>query len=229
MTMQSVSLVFPNGYIANAGGPITIESEQWTAWNNPEGRSKAAIILAPILGIGLGTGIGAATDHTHTFTLGGGSMPSGGFGVVPGPMQPVPGLTVTQNSHKGLMIGSAVGGAVGMITSFALIARNHQFYIEEGSPMTMSLPQPVTLTKAQIDEANQKAAEQPALIPATRSRPPRVPGATDNGTCYTPGAPGRPDIVVPGSTGVNDLPERAHGNPGDIADAADAVLVLINR
>jgi len=46
MLMQSVSLVLPNGYIAHAGGPANIESEQWTAWNNPSGAAKAAIILA---------------------------------------------------------------------------------------------------------------------------------------------------------------------------------------
>ncbi|HEX6803864.1 MAG TPA: hypothetical protein VF133_09315 [Terriglobales bacterium] len=206
MAMQSVSLVFPNGYIASAGGPVKIQSEQWTAWNNPQGGSKAAIILAPILGLGLGTGIGAATDHARTFTLGGGSMPGGGFGVVPGPMQPVPGLTVTQNSHKGLMIGSAVGGAVGMITSFTLMARNRQFYIQEGSPMVMALPQPITLARAQIDDANQKAANQPPPPTARRTLPVALSTGTDHGTCYMPGTPGTPDVVIPGTPPVGNSP-----------------------
>lgn len=191
MAMQSVSLVFPNGYIANAGGPVNIESEQWTAWTNPQGRTKAAIILAPILGIGLGTGIGAATDHAHTVTLGGGSMP---------------GLPVTENSHKGLVIGGMIGGIVGGITSLALFEHNHQFYIAEGSPMTMNLPQALALTEAQIRDANQKAADQPAPVPVTRSHPPRLPTTTGNGTCYTPGTPGTPDVVIPGTPGMGGSP-----------------------
>jgi len=206
MAMQSVALVFPNGYIANAGGPVNIESEQWTAWSNPQGHAKAAIILAPILGLGLGAGIGAATDHSHTVTLGGGSMPTSPCCGLPGPTQPVPGLTVTENTHKGLVIGSMIGGIVGGVTSLALLARNHQFYIEEGSPMTMNLPEALTLTEAQIQAANQKAEEQPAPAPVTRSRPPLIPTATGNGTCYTPGTPGTPEVVIPGTPAVGGSP-----------------------
>src|SRR5215469_1324934 len=206
MAMQSVSLVFPNGYVANAGGPVNIESEQWTAWSNPQGRTKAAIILAPILGVGLGTAIGAATDHARTFTLGGGSMPSSPCCGLPGPIEPVPGIPVTENSHKGLIIGGAVGGVVGFVTSLALLARNHEFYIQEGSPMTMNLPQALKLTEAQIRDANQKAAAEPAPVPVTRSRPPVAPTTTDNGTCYTPGTPGTPDVVVPGTPAVGGSP-----------------------
>ena len=121
-------------------------------------------------------------------------------------MQPVPGLTVTENSHKGLMIGSIVGVVAGGITSLALVARNHQFYLQEGAPMTMNLPQPLLLTEVQIREANQKAAEQPPPVPVTVSRPPLVSTPTGNGTCYTPGTPGTPDVVIPGTPGVGSAP-----------------------
>lgn len=206
MAMQSVSLVFPNGYIANAGGPVNIQSEQWTAWSNPQGHAKAAIILAPILGLGLGAGIGAATDHSHTVTLGGGSMPTSPCCGLPGPTEPVPGLTVTENTHKGLVIGSMIGGIVGGVTSLTLLERNHQFYIEEGSPMTMHLPEALELSEAQIQAANQKAAEHPAPVPVTRSRPPVVPASTGNGICYTPGTPGTPEVVIPGTPGIGGSP-----------------------
>lgn len=206
MAMQSVSLVFPNGYIANAGGPVNIQSEPWTAWSNPQGGAKTAIILAPILGAGLGTGIGAATDHAHTVMLGGGSMPSSPCCGLPGPMQPVPGLTVTENSHKGLMIGSIVGVLAGGITSLALVARNHQFYLQEGAPMTMNLPQALRLSEAEIRDANQKAAAQPPPVPVTPAGPPLVPTTTGNGTCFTPGTPGTPDVVLPGTAGGGGSP-----------------------
>ena len=218
MAMQSVSLVFPNGYIANAGGPVNIRSEQWTAWSNPQGRTKAAIILAPILGIGLGTAIGAATDHAHTFTLGGGSMPSSPCCGLPGPIEPVPGIPVTENSHKGLAIGGMIGGIVGGVTSFAVLARNHQFYLQEGSPMTMSLPQALQLSESQIRDANQKAAAEPAPVPVTRSRPPVVSTTTGNGTCYTPGTPGTPDVVIPGTPAVGGSP----GTPGTVIPGTPA-------
>jgi hypothetical protein len=208
MLMQSVSLVFPNGYIAQAGGPVNILSEQSTAWNNPTGRSRAAIFLAPLLGSAVGTGIGAATDKPQTVTLGGGSLSSG----LPGfPPAQVPTMTVTQNTHRGLFIGGAVGGAIGLAVSFTLIARNHQFYVLEGTPLTMALPNTIALPRAQVDDANKKAAAQPAPVPVARPRPPSVvPSTTPSGTCYIPGSPGTPGTHIPGTPGVNGAP----GTPG---------------
>ena len=70
MTMHSAALVMGSSVI-DLGGPVTIESENWTAYNNPEGHKKAAIILAPLLGSGLGMAIGAALDKPHTVIMGG--------------------------------------------------------------------------------------------------------------------------------------------------------------
>jgi hypothetical protein len=175
MLMQSVSLVFPDGYVAQAGGPVNIESEEWTALNNPEGRMKAGIILAPILGLGLGMGIGAATDKPHTVIVGPPSMP-----VPPGfpPVPTLPPLTVTENSHKGVAIGTIVGGIAGGIAALVLAEHSHQFYIEEGSPMAMRLPQAISLTQAQADDANRAAAKAPPLIPQRRPVPPMNQGNT---------------------------------------------------
>ncbi len=200
MLMQSVSLVFPNGYVAQAGGPVNIESEEWTAWNNPQGRTKAAIVLAPILGVGLGFGIGAASDHPHTITAPAFTPPPG-FPPVP-PLPPI-----TANTHTGLMIGGIVGSAAGGIAALILAARNRQFYIEEGSPLAMSLPQAITLTQSQVDAANQKAATQPPP-PAVRRPQPSVivSNTTDHDTCYTPGSPGTPGTHIPGTPGVNGSP-----------------------
>jgi hypothetical protein len=200
MLMQSVSLVFPNGYVAPAGGPVNIESEQWTAWNNPHGRTKAAIVLAPILGLGLGFGIGAATDRPHTIAAPVLAPPPG----FP-PLPPLPPITV--NTHSGLGIGGVVGGAAGGIAALILAARNRQFYIEEGSPLALSLPQAVTLTQSQVDAANQKAAAQPPPIPVTRPRRPVFSSnSTDDGTCYTPGSPGTPGTHIPGTPGTDGSP-----------------------
>ena len=197
MLMQSVSLVLPNGYIAPAGGPVNIESEEWTAWNYPTGRSQAAIFLAPLLGVGLGTAIGAAADKPQT--LGGGSI-----GFPGGPTVPVP--TMTVNSHRDLVIGGAVGGLVGSAISFTLYARNHHFYIAEGAPMAMTLPTAITLPQAQVDDANKKAAANPAPVPVAPAPPPGLVPNTTNGTCYTPGSPRTPGTHIPGTPGVNGSP-----------------------
>jgi len=204
MLMQSVSLVFPNGYVAKGGGPANIESEEWTAANDPPARSKAAIVLAPLLGIGLGMGIGAATDKPHTTTLSTPSIPATpGFPPLPTPS--LPPLTMTENSHKGLAIGGAVGSLAGAAVSLALIARSHQFYIEEGSPMSMTLPQAITLPRAQVNDADAKAATLPVPVRPNRTRSAIVPSTT-TGTCYFPGSPGTPGTHIPGTPGMNGAP-----------------------
>ncbi len=205
MLMQSVSLVLPDGYVAKAGGPANIESEEWTAANDPPARSKAAIVLAPLLGIGLGMGIGAATDKPHTTTLSAPSIPATpGFPLLP-PTPSLPPLTMTENSHKGLAIGGVVGSLAGVGVSFALIARSHQFYIEEGSPMSMTLPQAITLPRAQVNDADAKAPPLPVPVRPNRTRGPAVPSTT-TGTCYFPGTPGTPGTHIPGTPGVNGAP-----------------------
>lgn len=162
MLMQSAKLVFPNGYIADAGGPVNIESDQWTAWNNPSGGHKAAIILVPLITMPVGALIGSAADGKQTSMLGG--------------------MTITTQSHKGLVIGTTVGFVAGLGTSFGLMAHSRQFYIDAGSALSMKLPQPITLTEAQIKDAVEKAATQPP--PVVQKRPaaaaqtaPSSPGA----------------------------------------------------
>jgi len=194
MLMQSVSLVLPNGYIAPAGGPVNIESEEWTAWNNPTAGTRAGLFLAPLLGVGLGTAIGAATDKPQT--VGGGT-----FG---DPTEPLP--TTKINMHQGMAIGGVVGGALGTAVSLALVARNRHFYIEEGAPLTMNLPEAITLEQAEVDDANQKAATEPAPVPVAPTHPPGVAPCPTNDTCDTPGSPGTPGANIPGTPNVNGLP-----------------------
>lgn len=190
LLMRSAALLM-GSEVVDMGGPVKIESEEWTAWNNPGGGTKAGIILAPIVGTGLGMAIGAATDKPHTFTLGGGSMPSGGFGGLPGPTVPVPGLTVTEKPHNGLMIGSAVGTGVGLITSLTLLARSHQFYLEEGSPLHLTVQTPVSVTAAQIADAE----HNPSPVQVIRTTRP-WPGPGNNPPI---GFPGSAPATRPGS------------------------------
>ncbi|MCU1310775.1 MAG: hypothetical protein JWO20_1900, partial [Candidatus Angelobacter sp.] len=43
LLMRSVSVVFPNGYVASIGGPVNMESDEGTAWNNPGSATKVAL------------------------------------------------------------------------------------------------------------------------------------------------------------------------------------------
>jgi hypothetical protein len=186
LLMQSVSIAFPNGYVATITGPLSMESDEGTAWNNPSSGAKAGIILAPLAGAGIGTAIGAG-QHTTT-SLGG--------------------TTINSVSTKALAIGSLVGLAAGGAVSLVLLARSHHFYIQEGSPLELSLPKPVTLTQVQGSNPEEKTA---STLPAPSGLPPTpMPASAEHGTCYIPGRPGTPPTYIPGTSGTVDSP----GTPG---------------
>src|SRR4051812_5317634 len=168
--MQSISVVFPNGYVATINGPLNMESDEGTAWNNPSSATTAGIIAAPLAGLGVGAAIGAAQHTTDSSTLGG--------------------TTIRASSLKGVGIGSLVGVAAGSAVALVLLARSRHFYVQEGSPLEMSLPQPVTLAQTQTT-TTQAATVPPPAVP--KSMPPTpMPASADHGTCYIPGQPGTP-------------------------------------
>jgi hypothetical protein len=133
MVMRSVSIIFPDGYVTNIGGPMTIESEEGTAWINPGTSTKAGVVAAPLVGLGLGAAIGAAAHTTQTTNFAG--------------------MTMSTSTPKGLAIGSMVGLAAGSIVSLVLLARSHHFYMATGSELDMVLPQAVTLAQGQRTDA----------------------------------------------------------------------------
>jgi hypothetical protein len=183
--MQSISLVFPDGYVANVAGPINIESDEGTAWPYPSGRTIAGAIAAPLAGAGIGALIGNAAHTTQSSTLGG--------------------TTITAGSPKGIAIGSVIGLAAGGVVSLILLARSHSFYVDVGSPMETTLPQPLTLAANQVaDAVRQAQSPPPPAPPIARRSPPPLP--TDHGTCYTPGTPGTPPTVIPGTPGIGGMP-----------------------
>ena len=184
LLMQSVSVVFPNGYVATMQGPLNMESDEGTAWSNPSSAEKAGIIAAPLAGLGIGAAIGAAQHTTDSTSLGG--------------------TTLTSSSPKGLAIGSLVGLAAGGAVSLVLIARSHHFYVQDGSPLELSLPQSVTLTQAQTTSTEAATAPAPA---APKGPPPSpMPASAEHGTCFIPGRPGTPPTYIPGTPAIGDSP-----------------------
>jgi type IV secretion system protein VirB10 len=189
LLMQSISVVFPNGYVANINGPLNIQSDEGTAWSNPSSAEKTGIFVAPFAGLGIGAAIGAAQHTTQSSTLGG--------------------TTLTSSTPKGLAIGSLVGLAAGGAVAIVLLARSHHFYVQEGSPLELSLPQPVTIAEIPSSEGEHVAAVP--LQPAPKRRPlPQMPASIDHGTYYIPGSPGTPGTYIPGTPPVGNSP----GTPG---------------
>jgi hypothetical protein len=52
-----------------------------------------------------------------------------------------------------------------------LLTHSHQFFVETGSPMEMTLPQPVTLTLNQATDAVRVAQENPLAVPMPAPHP----------------------------------------------------------
>ncbi|HKW60955.1 MAG TPA: hypothetical protein VJN89_00295 [Candidatus Acidoferrum sp.] len=140
LLMQSVSVALPDGSVVNMKGPLEIISGEGTAWRNPSDGAKAGVVLAPLIGSGLGTAIGIASHTTQT-------MPFGNS-------------TITTSTPKGMAIGSITGLAAGTVVSFVLLARSHHFFVGEGSPLEMTLPQPVIVAGKQAAEPGQMTGQR---------------------------------------------------------------------
>jgi len=189
MLMSSAAVVFPNGYIVNVAGPLNVESDEGTAWRNPSTAARTGAIIAPIAGGGLGALIGSAIHTTQSTSLGG--------------------TTLTQSTPKGLAIGSMVGLAIGGAVSFAILLNSRHFFVDVGSPMEMTLTQPLTLSATRVADAVRQAQEHPVAAPMAAPRPlpyPYYDRDYDRGICFTPGTPGTPPTVIPGTPPIGDNP-----------------------
>jgi type IV secretion system protein VirB10 len=198
LLMQSLSVLFPNGYVAHLTGPLNIESDEGTAWNNPGSGAKVGAIVAPMAGLGLGAMAGSFAHTTQSSTLGG--------------------TTITSSTPKGLAIGSVVGLAAGGVVALVLLTHSRQFFVEIGSPMELNLSQPLTLAENQVIDAVRQAQSQPPTVTPIAPRPlPSFP--TDHGTCYTPDTPGTPPTIIPGTPAIGDSP----GTPDTVTPGTPSI------
>lgn len=188
IVMQSAKVIFPDGYVSNITGPLTIESDEGTAWLNPSGSAKAGMIIAPMAGLGLGALLGNAAHTTQSSTL--------------------DGTTLTSSSPKGIAIGSGVGLGVGAAIGLILLTHSHQFFIEVGSPMEMTLPLPLTITANQQTDAVRVAQEDSAAVPTPtpRPRPVSTAASRNHGTCFIGGTMGTPSMIIPGTPPIGNSP-----------------------
>jgi hypothetical protein len=191
--MQSASVIFPDGYVAQIAGPLNVETEEGTAWSNPSRRATAGVFAAPLAGLGIGALIGNAAHTTQSSTLGG--------------------TTITSNTPTGVAIGSMVGLGVGGIVALVMLTHSHQFYVDIGAPMEMTLPQPLGLARDQVADSNREAQDHPVAIPMAAPHPQPV-AQFNRSTCFTPGTPGTPPTVIPGAPGANGIPGPPTVIPG---------------
>lgn len=206
LRLQSMAITFPDGYVAPIPGPITLETSEGYAIKDPGQRRAAGAFVLPAAGAGLGAIIGHSVGTAPSTTTT--NFPPGCAG---GP----PFCTTTTTPVFGTkgrdtIIGAGIGGAVGAFDSMALLFGSHNFFIDVGAPVELTLQQPITLQQNEVAKAVKQSeehpvAEQPA---APRPLPPPPPDTpVDHGTCWTPGTPGTPPQTIPG-------PPNADGTPG---------------
>ena len=184
--LQSMSITFPDGYVAPISGPVDLETDEGYALNDPgRGRFIGAFAL-PAAGAGLGALIG------HE---------AGGKGTN------INGMTFNPSGLKSTAIGSMVGLAVGGVASLFLMTSSHNFFLDVGSPVEMVLRQPFSLEQDQVNDAVQQSEQHPVPTQPIAQRPQFRPQPdNDPGICYTPGTPGTPDVDIPGMPPIGDSP-----------------------
>ena len=89
--------------------------------------------------------------------------------------------------------------------SFVFPAHSREFFVDVGSPMQMTLPQPLTLGKV-TDAARELQANPVTPMPVAKRPPPPATAPTSTGTCYTPDRPGA-RTIIPGTPPIGDMPD----------------------
>jgi hypothetical protein len=203
--LQSMSISYPDGYVAPIAGPITLESNEGYALKDPGKRRIAALIAGPLAGSGLGALIGHSVASSQGTTLTS-SIPQGCIPGSPGCLSSS--LTGPPDKGKDTVIGSAVGAGLGLAIGLVLVGTSHHFFLDVGSPVEMVLEHPLTLQGDEVAEATRDAEQHP--VPeqpvAQRPQPLPLPPNADTGICYTPGTPGTPGTDIPGTPATANSP-----------------------
>jgi hypothetical protein len=203
--LQSMSITYPDGYVASIAGPITLESDQGYALKDPGSGRIGALIAGPLAGSGLGALIGHSLASSQGTTLTS-SIPQGCTPGSPGCLSSS--ITGPPDKGKDTVIGSAVGAGVGLAVGLLLVGTSHHFFLDVGSPVEMVLQHPLTLQGDEVADAIRDAERHPAPEQpiARRPQPVPTPPNTDPGICYTPGTPGTPGTDIPGTPAIGSSP-----------------------
>jgi hypothetical protein len=200
--LQSMSITFPDGYVAPMSGPATLVSNEGYALKDPGTGARAGFLALPAAGAGLGALIGHSVGTSQgTLTT---SLPPGCNPALPSCLS----SSIPTAGSKGIDtgIGAVVGGAVGGIVGVALLWNSHHFFLDAGAPLDMELMQPLRLEQARVSDAVQKFGQQPVSIQPVAPRPVFVP-PPDTGVSPSPAtSPGTPPMILPGAPGPGGIP-----------------------
>jgi len=202
--LQSMSITYPDGYVAPVSGPITLESNEGYALKDPGSSHIAGAVALPLAGAGIGALIGhfTASSQPNTITS---TLPPGCTG--PPPYCLTSSASVPGNTGKNIVLGSAIGGGIGFVASVALLFHTRNFFLDVGSPVEMVLPHPLSLQQDQVAEAIRDSAQHPVSAQPIAHRPQPPPSPNSNpGICYTPGTPGTPGTDIPGTPAIGGSP-----------------------
>lgn len=213
LRLQSMAITFADGYVAPISGPITMATNDGYAIKDPGSRRAIGAFALPAAAAGVGALIGYAAGSagsTQSTTL-----PPGCTGGPPFCLSTS--TPVFGTKGRDAIIGAGIGGAIGALASLSLLFSSHNFFIDVGAPVEMTLQQPISLDRKEVEAAVKQSAQhpvagQPILPRPTVPPPPDMPA--DHGICYTPGTPGTPPIVIPGAPGPNGIPGPATTIPG---------------
>ena len=209
LRLESMSITFPDGYVAPISGPITLESDDGYALKDPGKGLIVGAFALPAAGVGLGALMGHSLGHSQSTTFPG--LPPNCGVPTPGCTNGGPSTVLTDNSGrlKGTAIGSMVGLAIGGVASMALVFNTHNFFLDVGSPVEMTLQQPVSLQQNEVADAVRQSEQRPVAEEPIAQRPRPLPPPSvpvDHGTCYTSDTPGTPPTVIPGPPGPDGIP-----------------------
>lgn len=164
--LSSLSVIFPNGYVAQLSGPVDLETDDGYAVADPGKGKMIGMFATPAAGMGLGALIGHAIAGAPSTSITASLPPDCGVptpGCFGGPSQS---LTIPGSKLKSMAIGSMVGLAIGGVVSLTLLARSHNFFLDEGSPIKLVLRHPLPLDQPQDPNAVPQSG-QPPLAPST--------------------------------------------------------------
>ena len=164
--LQSISIVFPNGYVAPVSGPITLEGAEGYAVKDPGNRRVVSAFVLPAAGAALGALIGYAASGSQGTTITNTLPPNCGVptpGCTNGTTQS---LTIPPDHVRGIAIGSMVGLAAGGVAALVSLSRSHNFFLDVGSPVDITLPQPLSLDRSKVAGAGAPSNAPPVQVVA---------------------------------------------------------------
>jgi hypothetical protein len=203
LRLQTMSITFPDGYVAPVAGPIILESSEGYALKDPGPRRGVAAFALPAAGAGLGALIGHSVGQASSTQTS--AFPPGCIGGPP--FCTSVSTPVFGTKAKDAIIGAGIGAGVGAVASVALLFGSHHFFLAAGSPVEMTLQNPVIFNEDEVAKANYEMQQHPVAVQPVIPPPGYYPpyGPIDNGMPPTP-PPSNPPLVIPGPPGANGVP-----------------------